>query len=288
VNIKELHVVKTVIYTSESPLKHPRQLFSAMFQDIRSSWPLAWQLIVRDISAQYRQTALGYLWAVLPTIITSALWIFLNYSQIIVTDSGDIPYPVYALTGMTFWQLFVESLNAPLTEVNTNRNMLSKINFPKEALILSGIVQVLFSFLIKLVILAIMLVAFQVPLYWTALLVAFPVSVLLLLGTIIGVLLVPVGILYRDIQQGLGVIISPLMFITPVVYTAPTEGILAQIMLYNPLTPLFELIRDLLYVGIPKTLSETVVIFLVTLFFTLIGWIIYRLALPILIERLDA
>jgi lipopolysaccharide transport system permease protein len=78
------------------------------------------------------------------------------------------------------------------------------------------------------------------------------------------------------------------MFITPVVYTAPTEGILAQIMLYNPLTPLFELIRDLLYVGIPKTLSETVVIFLVTLFFTLIGWIIYRLALPILIERLDA
>jgi lipopolysaccharide transport system permease protein len=280
--------MKTVIYTPESPLRRPLQLFATMLQDIRSSRTLAWQLIVRDISAQYRQTALGYLWAILPTIITSALWVFLNYSQIIVTDSGDIPYPVYALTGMTFWQLFIESLNAPLTQVNTNRNMLSKINFPKEALILSGIVQVLFSFLIKLVILAIMLVAFQVPLYWTALSVVFPVLVLLLLGTIIGVLLVPVGILYRDIQQGLGVIISPLMFITPVVYTAPTEGILAQIMLYNPLTPLFELIRDLLYVGVPKTLSETVAIFLITLFFALLAWIIYRLALPILIERLDA
>lgn len=280
--------MKTVIYTPESPLKQPFQMVMAMLYDLKVSRTLAWRLIVRDISAQYRQTALGYLWAVLPTVVTSALWIFLNYSQIVVVESGDIPYPVYALTGMTFWQLFVEALNAPLTQVNANRSMLSKINFPKEALVLSGIAQVLFSFLIKLVILAIMLIVFQVPIQWTTIFLVFPISGLLLLGTLVGVILVPVGILYRDIQQGISVIISPLMFITPVVYPAPLEGILAWLMRYNPLTPLFQLMRDLLYTGVPETLEASLVVMAITLFFTFFGWVAYRLALPILIERLDA
>lgn len=286
--LSKIPVMRTVVYTPESPLKHPLQFFRGMLYDLRISRTLAWRLIVRDISAQYRQTALGYLWAVLPIVVTSTLWVFLNYSQIVVVESEGVPYPVYALTGMTFWQLFVEAFNSPLAQVNANRSMLSKVNFPKEALILSGMAQVLFSFLIKLLILAVMLLLFQVSVHWTTVLLILPISGLLMIGTLVGVLLVPIGILYRDIQQGIGVIINPLMFITPVVYPAPESGLLALVMRYNPLTPLFEVIRDLLYVGISDVLGWSVIVLATAFLLTILGWAIYRLALPILIERLDA
>src|SRR5207302_4710330 len=52
-----------------------------------------------------------------------------------------LPYAVYALTGSIFWFLFVDALNAPLRQLNSNRSMLNRVNFPPEALILSGIGQ---------------------------------------------------------------------------------------------------------------------------------------------------
>lgn len=278
----------TVIYTPESPLRYPFQLIRAMLHDLWMARTLARRLIIRDISAHYRQTALGLLWAIFPPLMTATLWIFLNYSQILVVKNTGISYAAYAVTGTVFWQLFVDALNAPLAQVNANRLMLSKVNFPKEALILSGIAQVLFSFSIKLVILILLLVILQVPIHWTAVLLILPASGLVLLGTVIGMLMVPIGILYRDIQQGIGLIINPLMYLTPVVYPVPAVGILSLVMRYNPLTPLFQLIRDLLFTGIPGTWEITIVVLTIIMVLIFLGWVIYRLALPIVTERLDA
>jgi lipopolysaccharide transport system permease protein len=280
--------LQTVVYTPESPLRNPIRLISAMLQDLWRARALARRLILRDISAHYRQTALGFLWAILPPLVTAALWIFLNYSQILVVENTGVSYSAYALTGTVFWQLFVDALNAPLTQANANRLLLAKVNFPKEALLLSGIAQVLFSFSIKLVILILLLTVLQIPLRWTAVLLIVPASGLILLGTVIGMLLVPVGFLYRDIQHGVGVIIAPLMYLTPVVYPVPVVGILAVVMRYNPLTPFFQMIRDLLFTGIPGTWQPPVIGLAITIVLTLLVWVVYRLTLPIVTERLDA
>lgn len=279
---------KTIIYTPESPLRHPRQLLVAMMRDLWMARILAWRLIVRDVSANYRQTALGYFWAILPPLVTAMLWIFLNYSQVLVVRDTGVPYAAYALTGTIFWQLFIDALNAPLTQVNANRLMLAKVNFPKEALVLSGIVQVFFSFFIKFVVLVVLLIILQVPIHGTVFLLVLPVSGFVLLGTVLGVLLVPIGMLYRDIQQGIGIVINPLMYLTPVVYPAPAVGILAILMRYNPLSPLFQLVRDSLFTGLPGSLDATMMILAITVVLAFSGWLVYRLALPILIERLDA
>ena len=53
-------------HTPESKIRHPLDLMKEMFQDLGASQELAWRLVIRDISAQYRQTALGYFWAVFP------------------------------------------------------------------------------------------------------------------------------------------------------------------------------------------------------------------------------
>jgi lipopolysaccharide transport system permease protein len=85
-----------------------------MWQDLKSSRELAWRLFVRDITAQYRQSIFGIFWAFVPPLITSLVFILLQSNNILNIGETDIPYPVYVLVGTILWQLFSESLNAPL------------------------------------------------------------------------------------------------------------------------------------------------------------------------------
>ncbi len=66
------HPLSEVVYTPESRLRHPLQLFQEMGRDLLASRELAWRLMVRDISAQYRQSFLGIFWAFVPPIVTAA------------------------------------------------------------------------------------------------------------------------------------------------------------------------------------------------------------------------
>ena len=277
-----------VVYTPESPILHPWKLMTGMLRDVGKSWPLARRLIIRDLTAQYRQTIFGYLWAIIPPLATALIFIFLNSAKILAVPQTEVPYPVYVMTGTIFWQLFVDALNGPLKEINLNRSMLTKVDFPKEALIISSIGQVLFSFFIKLILLTVILVIFRVSVQWTIILLIFPMAGLLGMGILIGVLLVPLGVLYKDIQQGLALIIQPLMLLTPVIYPPPSEGILAKIMNLNPITPLILAVRDCIFTGFPRPLIPFVTVCGITFLLLFLGWIIYRLALPILIERMEA
>jgi lipopolysaccharide transport system permease protein len=286
--ITKLRPAHTAVYTPASPLRHPLRLAGVMLHDLWAARTLAWRLVVRDISAQYRQTFLGYVWAILPPLMTSLVWIFLNYSQVVVVTTTDVPYPVYAFTGTVFWQLFMDSLNAPLQQINANRSLLSKINFPKEALLLSGAVQVMFSFLIKLILLVGVLLVFRVHLSWTVFLLVVPIFGLLLLGTTIGIFLVPVGFLYKDIQNGLVIVLGILMYITPVVYPPPGSGLLADLMRLNPLTPLIMTVREILSQGTASFSVEFILVVVGAALSGLVFWIIYRLALPIIAEKMDA
>ncbi|MEK7448135.1 MAG: ABC transporter permease, partial [Planctomycetota bacterium] len=96
-----------VVYTPESPILHPWKLMTGMLRDVGKSWPLARRLIIRDLTAQYRQTIFGYLWAIIPPLATALIFIFLNSAKILAVPQTEVPYPVYVMTGTIFWQLFV-------------------------------------------------------------------------------------------------------------------------------------------------------------------------------------
>jgi lipopolysaccharide transport system permease protein len=182
----------------------------------------------------------------------------------------------------------VDALNWPLKGLNLNRSMLSRVNFPREALIISGFGQVLFSFVIKLVLLACVMVLFNVQVRWTVVLFFFPVVGLLALGTVAGVFLVPIGMLYQDVQQALTICTSALMFFTPVLYPAPPDGMLGKIFLYNPISPFLIVCREMIFTGELTKTYEALVVLAVSMVFILVVWMLYRLAMPILIERMEA
>jgi lipopolysaccharide transport system permease protein len=259
-----------------------------MFSDLRASRELAWRLFVRDISAQYRATIFGYVWAVLPPLITSLVFILLNSSNVVNMQETEVPYPAYVMMGTVFFSLFADSLTAPLKLVTASKVMLARINFPREALLLSAMAQVVFGFGIKLLLLTVTMVVFSVSVKWTAILAVIPLAGLLLMGTMIGILLVPPGLLFQDISYSLAVVTNGLMFLTPVVYPPPQHGLLAAIVNANPLTPLIVSAKDFVTVGFGPYTQMMVLVIVATVFVLFVGWVVFRIALPVLIERVGA
>ena len=275
-------------HTPESRVRHPIILLKEMSRDLKASRELAWRLLIRDISAQYRQALLGYFWAVFPPLVTTLVFILLRSSAVMDIKDIGIPYPAYVMMGTVFFQVFVDALNAPLKVVNESKAILTKIDLPREAFILSGIGEVLFSFGIKVILLIGVFIYYKVHISWTTVLLPIPLLGLLLLGTMLGVFLIPVGLLYKDIQSALLIATQGLVFLTPVAYPPSVGGTLGKIMSLNPVTPLLMAAKDLVTQGIPGDLIPFFTVIALTVVLLFIGWIVYRLALPIIIERIGA
>src|SRR5690606_6157163 len=132
---------------------------------------LAWRLFVRNFSAMYRQSILGFVWALIPPLLTALVWVFLNGQRIINVEDPGVPYPAFVLTSVLLWSVFAQSLVTPITSVLQGKSILVKINFPRESLVLAGLLQVLFDLLVKLVLAAFVLIIFKVtpaPTFWLA------------------------------------------------------------------------------------------------------------------------
>lgn len=276
----------TTIYTPESALRHPGRLVCEMFRDLLASRELAWRLFVRDISARYRQSMLGYVWAFLPPIVGTFTFVLLNRSGILKTGEVSIPYPAYVMIGTLLWQVFADAINSPIKTVIAAKSMLAKINFPREAILLSGVLEVLFNFLIRLVLLVAVFVYYRIVPPVTAPLALVAVLAIFCLGFMIGLILTPVGLLYTDIGQALTMVLSFWMLFTPVVYSPPSTGTLAVLTKLNPVSPLIVTAREWLAVGTATQFLPALCVFLVTLLLLFAGWILYRLAMPILVERM--
>lgn len=276
------------IYTSESALRHPVHLIRAMFGYFASSWQLGWRLTVRDISAQYRQSLFGILWAFVPPILATAVFVMLNRYQVINAGDLTIPYTAYAFTGITLWQLFTDSLMMPMKIGRDARIMIAKVSFPHESLIISSVLQAIFNFAIKLLLLTFILFFYKISVPWTVILFMFSALGLVFIGISIGVILLPFSLLYNDILNSMVMILGLWMFVTPVIYLPPSEGMLANIMRLNPVSPVLANARDMLFMGSFAYMSDSFLVCLACFGLLLVGWIVFRVSLPIIIERANA
>jgi lipopolysaccharide transport system permease protein len=263
-------------------------LFKESFRDIIDSRFLAKQLAVRDIKAQYRQSYLGIIWAFVTPLATAFVWVFLNATGTIeLTDTG-VPYPVYAFSGTLIWSIINDAINAPMTSTNAAKGIMSKINFPKEALILSGIYKLLFNSSVKIILLIVFVFAFGIGFHSSLLL--FPLAILgaILFGTTLGLFLTPIGMLYKDIGKIVSMGLGLLMYVTPVVYSVPNDGIMKTIMEWNPFTPIILTTRDFALGNDPMYLTYFIVILLISVPLFLVGLLFYRISIPIIVERMNS
>ncbi|WP_271392946.1 ABC transporter permease [Aequorivita sinensis] len=279
--------METKVYQKENNL-HLGKLLTDSLKDIRQSRFLSYQLAKRDIQAQYRQSYLGIIWAFVTPLATAFVWTFLNSSGTVqLTDTG-IPYPIYAFSGTLLWSVITEAINSPMSSTNSAKGILSKINFPKEALVMSGILKLLFNSSVKVILLLIFIFFYGVGFNWSLLLFPFVLFAGIFFGTTLGLFITPLGILYKDIGKMITFGLQFLMYVTPVVYAIPKSGIMKTVMEWNPFTPIILTARDFA-VGMPPaylTYFFIVIACCIPLFF--IALIFYRISIPILVERMSA
>jgi lipopolysaccharide transport system permease protein len=279
---------RVTVYTPQSPLIDPVTMARSMLRDLAAARELAWHLAARDIRAQYRQAYLGILWAFIVPLANAAIWIFLNHTGTVSMADTVLPYGFYAFSGAMLWSIFMDAVGAPLQQTNAARTMLAKLNFPREAIVLSGIYQTLLNAGIKSLMLLGALLLVGLPTSWSLVLFPLGVIALVLAGTAVGVLITPVGVLYADVGRGLPLLMQFLMFLSPVVLPMPREGWAATLFTINPLTPLVLSARDWLTGASPEYLLYFATVNVAAAALLVLVWAAYRLAMPILIERISA
>lgn len=283
---KQSIVITNTLSSEKSSPQKPFRLLISTLHDLFSSRELAWRLFLRDISAQYRQSLLGVFWAFFPPIITSAIFILLQSRNIISTSTIDVPYPAYVLIGTTLWQIFADSINAPLRATINAKPYIVKIFFPRESLILASFLSVLFNVLIRTIIIIGVIIVFKIELHWGILLMPIGLFILILLGLVIGILITPIGMLYTDVSTSLPIVLQLLFFATPVVYNLPEKFPFSFINLVNPVSPVLIATRNFLINGHTDNLFHLFVVSVLTIvgfFFVLLT---FRISLPIIIEKL--
>jgi len=277
-----------VYYTPDSSLRRPGQLLRQMGRDLLASRELAWRLMVRDISAQYRQSALGLFWAFVPPIAMAVGFTFASQSNIIQPGVTDIPYPAYVMFSTSLWQTFVEAINGPIQAVTIAKPMLARVNFPREAIILAKVGEVIFNFGIKLFLIVALFLVYRISVSWTVILAPVALFHLILLGTLVGTLLSPFGALYQDVAKGMSMVTGFWLLLTPVVFPVPKEGVFGVLVRLNPVTPLLVTTRELATTGVLTQAPAFWIVSGLTIVGLLLTWIAFRMAMPYVIERISA
>ena len=97
-----------------------------------------------------------------PTFVAALPFIFLNSQGVIKMGDTPFPYGAYAMIGTMIWQVFVDALISPLQAVQSSAAMLTRINFPREGPLLAGLMQVGLSFLVRLLLVALVLLVYGI------------------------------------------------------------------------------------------------------------------------------
>jgi len=271
---------RPTIYEANSVRSNSWSVWKELFADLRNSRELIWRLLVRDISTRYRQSILGYLWAILPAIATVAVFAFLTNTRTIPVGETPIPYVPYALWSLGVWQLFAGCLvNCTNSLVNAGP-LVSKVKFPKEALVIAALGQPLVDFAIRLIPVGVVLHWYGVTLYWQSVLIPLVLMPAMFLALGLGFMLSIANLVLRDIGNALAVILTFAIFLAPVLYPPPVTWPSNLINLLIPFNPILIASQDLIIRGALSMPETFLFSSLLSVLLLLLGWRLFRVAIP--------
>ncbi len=201
-------------------------------KDLWNYRDLVFQLTLRNIKVRYKQTILGVLWAVLQPVLMTLVFAF-TLRRLIPMPSGELPYPIFVLSGLLPWIFFQTAVMAAANSVVGSEGLVTKVYFPRLAIPLSAIAAALVDLAIAFVVLVGMM--FWYGIVPTASLALLPLAVALLLAsaTGIGTLLAALAVSYRDFRHAVPFVLQAWMFATPTIFLPVDGGRLSQ---FNPMT----------------------------------------------------
>ena len=203
----------------------------------------------RDIKVKYKQTMLGFAWAILQPLLMMIIFTYF-FGRALKVNTENIPYPAYVFGGLIVWNIFSGGLTAAANSMVSNANIIKKIYFPRLIIPLSSILVAFFDFVMACLILIALLFYYhvQVSIPVFALTTIFSVVLACLASFGPGCLLAALNVKYRDFRYVIPFLVQVLLFVTPVIY--PYQMIHHRwaklIIAFNPMTAPIELFHSAL------------------------------------------
>jgi lipopolysaccharide transport system permease protein len=178
---------------------------------------LLYFLTLRDIKVRYKQTLLGVTWVLIQPLLTMLIFT-LVFNRFVRLETGKMPYPLFALSGLVLWFFFANAVTNCASSLVLNAHLITKVYFPRmyipAATIGTGLVDLAVSLLLLIA------VAFYYGTAWTWSALLLPVFILMLalLALGVGFLFAAFTVKYRDLRHALPFLIQIWMFASPVIY----------------------------------------------------------------------
>jgi lipopolysaccharide transport system permease protein len=273
------------VYEPNKYLKLGLRTWPLMAGELWHARELVWRLFVRNFSVRYKQSLLGYCWAVILPLIAIGTFILLRKAGIVTMGPVAAPYAVFALAGLSVYQLFSSGLSSGCGSLVDAGDMIAKVNFPREVLVLASAASVVFEFGVKLVLIALACAVFH---FFPS-----PAGALLFCAAVVPLIFLTMGCMFffslanavfRDTAQIVSIGSTFLMLLTPVLYPVPERWSL--VFALNPLTALIDGPRDLLISGTMRDPTAYGVSAALGVLIFLAGWRVFHLVETKIPERL--
>ena len=217
-----------------------------MFREQAEYRELLYQFATRDILVRYKQTVMGFGWAVFMPVINTIVFsiIFTRVAPI----GTPVPYPLYAYLGLSAWNLFASSLRFSVNSLTGNPGLVTKVYFPREMFPFSAVIVCVVDFAVASTILVAMMAYYRVAPTTSILFLPLVLVVHLVFTAAVGLLLAMANLFYRDVKYLIELILTIWMFLSSVLY--PVEmmgGRLAAVIRFNPMTPIIDGYRTAIF-----------------------------------------
>ncbi len=203
---------------------------------------LATYLSVNQVKARYKQTALGFGWAVVRPLVLVITFTFL-FGAVANLPTENVPYPLFVFAGVWAWDLFSNTVTNCTSSIISNRAIVDRVYCPRLILPISGLMVAGFDFMITTALFAFMFVFYGWPPSYHILLAPVLILGVGLFGLSVGLWLAAIAVWFRDVRFFVAYVLQLLMMLSPVGYAA--ANIPAKFQLLVALNPMAVLIEGL-------------------------------------------
>ena len=248
----------------------------SIINDLYDHFDLLTAWTSRTIRARYQQSILGGLWAIAQPLAMVIVFTIL-FTRVIPVDTGGVPYVIFSYSAIVPWTFFVLSVTDMVDCLVSNMNLVSKIYFPRDILVIAAMLARLLDFGIASTILLLLLLYYRMPVFtlnWLYLPLIILIQLSLSLG--LGMLGSASNVFFRDVKHLFALGLQLLFYATPIIYpvTSIPESIRPFYYL-NPMAGIISAYRAVLIYQLPPD-SSLVLSAIISVIILIVGYIVFK------------
>ncbi|MCF2155747.1 ABC transporter permease [Photobacterium carnosum] len=222
---------------------------------LKNNLTLILSLTKRDIESRYKSSILGLAWSIVFPLFMLIIYTFVfgfvfKSKWNVDSHTTSINYSLMMFTGLILHSVFSDCIGRSTTLIQSNTNYVKKVIFPLESLCWVSLLSSYFQFIISFIVLMIFVFIEQLSFHFTILLVPVLIIPFIILSYSLVLIISSLSVYIRDVSQMVPILISVLLFMSPVFYGINAVPEKYQWLIYiNPLTYIIESMRDIILFG---------------------------------------